>query len=287
MAFTSDGMFYLSQEDYAPTRDILGGGVRGLFGLQNKEEAVESVLRRTNPDDPASRESALMEIAAIDPDAWARVSAIFNEIDTSRIGLEEKRLDLKSKRGEADRNAKWAYEVKPNAIQYVANQYGVQATTEAEFINALNKQVEDGTRSAGSRGTAISGFKASMKEAEKNWKTTHKYTDFSSKDPTTTSSLLTGLPEKKDPYESKTVDELRSLLDAKLKERSSLPNVISKAMEANPDKQLAISESYNKRIAELNKEISRLEDRVDKDYQIANQKDVASIFEEHAKKFKK
>lgn len=197
MAFTSDGMFYLSQEDYAPTMDILGGGVRGLFGLQNKEEAVESVLRRTNPDDPASRESALMEIAAIDPDAWARVSAIFNEIETSRIGLEEKRLDLKSKKGEAARNAKWAYEVKPNVARLISKDHGYEASSRTELVKLLNADVNSGKIKAGARSSILSDFDNRMKVEKQNWETTHKHTDFSLKDSTTTGSFLTGLPEKK------------------------------------------------------------------------------------------
>ena len=44
MAFTPDGMFYLSKEDYAPSMDVLGGAARGMLGLQNKEEGVQAIL---------------------------------------------------------------------------------------------------------------------------------------------------------------------------------------------------------------------------------------------------
>jgi len=55
MAFTPDGMFYLSQKDLQPSMDTLGTGFRGMFGIQNKEEAVNSILQGADYDTPEGR----------------------------------------------------------------------------------------------------------------------------------------------------------------------------------------------------------------------------------------
>jgi len=77
MAFTPNGMFYLSKEDYAPTMDTLGGVVRGMFGVQNKEEAVNSILKSADYNTPEGRQAALSQIKAIDPTAWEKFRNVY------------------------------------------------------------------------------------------------------------------------------------------------------------------------------------------------------------------
>lgn len=173
-------MFYLGKEDIAEEQDLIGKGLRGMFGVQNKEEAVESVLRRTNPDDPASREAALREIASIDPDAWSRVSGIFQELDKGRLGIQEKQLDIKAKVGESDRNLYWRTKVEPNAIAELASRYGIEANNMPEIIKILNAAVDSGKMKSGSRTAILTDMKNDLKEREKAWKLHNKYRDFSS-----------------------------------------------------------------------------------------------------------
>ena len=97
MAFTPHGMFYLSQEDLQPSMDTLGTGFRGMLGIQNKDEAVNSILQGADYDTPEGRRVALEQIRGIDPVAWEKYSKMNEEYELQGINkrVAEKTLDIK------------------------------------------------------------------------------------------------------------------------------------------------------------------------------------------------
>ena len=99
MAFTPHGMFYLSQEDLQPSMDTLGTGFRGMLGIQNKEEAVNSILQGADYDTPEGRRAALEQIRAIDPEAYYKYSKMNKEYET-KTGSTNAYLDAKRERNE-------------------------------------------------------------------------------------------------------------------------------------------------------------------------------------------
>jgi len=70
MALTPDGMFYLGKEDLANERELIGKGIRGMFGVKTKKEAVEDVLKGADLDSAEGRQSALNKIRQIDPEQY-------------------------------------------------------------------------------------------------------------------------------------------------------------------------------------------------------------------------
>ena len=112
MAFTPDGMFYLSKEDYAPTMNTLGGAVRGMFGVQNKEEAVNSILKSADYNTPEGRQAALSQIKAIDPTAWEKFNKMNQDYELNslskkayaqQVEIQNKSLQLKQDEIEAQK----------------------------------------------------------------------------------------------------------------------------------------------------------------------------------------
>ena len=99
MAFTPHGMFYLSQEDLQPSMDAIGTGFRGMLGIQNKEEAVNSILQGADYDTPEGRRAALEQIRAIDPEAYYKYSKMNKEYET-KTGSTNAYLDAKRERNE-------------------------------------------------------------------------------------------------------------------------------------------------------------------------------------------
>ena len=132
MAFTPDGMFYLSKEDYAPTMDTLGGAARGMLGLQNKEEAVNAILQGADYDTPEGRRAALNQIRAIDPTKWEELNKKNQayELDTlkgkayaQQVELQNKSLQIKQEEQAAQKRVPklgnwWDVNKKQGAISY-------------------------------------------------------------------------------------------------------------------------------------------------------------------------
>jgi len=67
MAFTPAGMFYLSNEDLAPSMDMMGGGIRGMLGVQNEEEAIMSLAKNYDITDLNQREDFFAAVRQINP----------------------------------------------------------------------------------------------------------------------------------------------------------------------------------------------------------------------------
>lgn len=70
MALTPDGMFYLGKEDLANEQELIGKGIRGMFGVKTKKEAVEDVLKGADLDSAEGRQNALNQIRQIDPEQY-------------------------------------------------------------------------------------------------------------------------------------------------------------------------------------------------------------------------
>ena len=115
MAFTTDGMFYLSQADLQPSMDTIGTGFRGMLGLQNKEEAVNSILQGADYDTPEGRRAALEQIRQIDPDAYHKYSKMNQDYETKELALTETRNVGKL-------NKAWTHVGRLDALQLFAEQ---------------------------------------------------------------------------------------------------------------------------------------------------------------------
>ena len=63
-------MFYLGKEDLANERELIGKGIRGMFGVKTKKEAVEDVLKNTDLSSAEGRQNALNQIRQIDPEQY-------------------------------------------------------------------------------------------------------------------------------------------------------------------------------------------------------------------------
>jgi len=103
MALTPSGMFYLGKEDLASERELLGKGVRGLFGLQNEEEAVANIIKNTDMTSAESRADALEKIRRVSPEQykyWRKENEDYERTLTqSRIASlkeQQAKMDLKT-----------------------------------------------------------------------------------------------------------------------------------------------------------------------------------------------
>ena len=292
MAFTQEGMFYLSPEDMAGTREALGAGIRGMFGVQNKEEAVESILRGITPDDPESRAEALREIASIDPSAYARLSDIFTELDKGELSLEEKRLDVKAKKGEPSKSAYFRTSVEPNIIQTFSTDAGLPGTIRSydQFSNTLDALVDSGQMKTGERSSKKEALKRKLKEEKTGWMQLNKYKNLESiKGGTQASSqnVAAGYASKVDPLAGKGLDDLTALREAKIQELQGLGPLAQQAMSANLGHREAINAEVQARTERLQAEINQLNNRIDREEKAPYTKDVKSIFDEYAEQYKK
>jgi hypothetical protein len=143
MAFTSEGMFYLGKEDLAPTIDLAGTGVRGMLGLQNKKEAVDSIMQSGDFSTPESRRAILEQIRAVDPEAHTRLAKENQEWENREYGLKEKRNVGKL-------NKAWIHGGRLQAIQLFAEQHlGIDTNTssliknDTDLLNLIRKYASD------------------------------------------------------------------------------------------------------------------------------------------------
>ena len=184
MAFTPDGMFYLSQKDFQPSMDTLGGAVRGMFGLQNKEEAVNAILQSADYDTHEGRRAALDQIRGIDPDRWAG-------LNKQNIEFEKGELENLSKRGEPALQKAWKDSKAPvYTTTWVANNLGFynlteaidevlggkQPTTEADVTNLLMWLAKnDDNLESGKAGMLKASYISMLKTAKSDYMTLNKY----------------------------------------------------------------------------------------------------------------
>ena len=143
MAFTSQGMFYLSEKDLEPTIGLAGTGVRGMLGLQNKKEAVDSIMQSGDFSTPESRRSILEQIRAIDPTAYQKYAKENQE-------WEAKEFKLKETRNIGKLDKAWTYGGRLQALQLFAeNQLGLssaEASTlkgDTDILSAVRAYASD------------------------------------------------------------------------------------------------------------------------------------------------
>ena len=132
MAFTPQGMFYLSQKDLQPSMDAIGTGFRGMLGLQNKEEAVNSILQGADYNTPEGRKAALDQIKGIDPAKWEvlnkknqdyELSLLSKQAYAQQVELQNKSLQIKQEEQAAQKRVPklgnwWDVNKKQSAISY-------------------------------------------------------------------------------------------------------------------------------------------------------------------------
>lgn len=111
MALTPDGMFYLGKEDLATERELIGKGIRGMFGLKTKEEAVEDILKAADLDSAEGRQNALNQIKQIDPEQykfWRNENQKYEQTLTEgrTAGLREQEAKLRLQTAEDTKQAK-------------------------------------------------------------------------------------------------------------------------------------------------------------------------------------
>jgi len=101
MALTPDGMFYISNEDLAPERELIGQGLRGMFGVKTKEEAVTDILRNADLQTSGGREAALTQIRQVDPEQynfWRNENIKYEkelaDLERTKVGTSQEQLKL-------------------------------------------------------------------------------------------------------------------------------------------------------------------------------------------------
>ncbi len=173
MAFSPDGMFYLGKEDLAPTIDSAGTGIRSMFGLQNKKEAVDSILQSGDFSTPKSRQAVLEQIRAVDSEAYYKYAKLENE----KLAADQKMQHSTDKPLIKQR---WNLEGKPNAmIGWATTNLSGEAgyddfiknlgTANAEF--ATHKFI-NGIKDKDSKAAYKKTFKSYMDNEEDNYMTT-------------------------------------------------------------------------------------------------------------------
>ena len=305
MAFTPHGMFYLSQEDLQPSMDTIGTGFRGMLGIQNKEEAVNSILQGADYDTPEGRRAALEQIRAIDPEAYYKYSKMNQEYETQELGLQEKR-------NKPQLETEWRLDVGKNVTSNWANSFlglpGV--TTRSDIVKFLNGQVQSKAITSGARSQSLKDYDKFMKEKKSAYLTTNKYSGQSDKTGTVSSKDLFGALDKGgkvSPFsslegldaldkggkvspvsslEGLDVPSLQAKQESLLQELKSLGEVAQQAYIAKPEATTAINEARDKRQRELHKLITEIEGRIEKQGQAPYLKDASSIFSTNAAKFK-
>jgi len=169
MAFSPDGMFYLGAKELEPTMDTVGGAFRGMLGVQNKEEAVDDIMRNADFTSVEGKDKALDDIRKVSPEAWQVIKGQFNAFEKSD-------LDIASKRGGPALKKSWN-DVKAPAVTNIwasnyLQEYGVSPeelvglTTDTAITKKIMQLSKDDKIEKGAAGKLISAYKAHM-EAER------------------------------------------------------------------------------------------------------------------------
>jgi len=169
MAFSPDGMFYLGAKELEPTMDTVGGAFRGMLGVQNKEEAVDDIMRNADFTSVEGKDKALDDIRKVSPEAWQVIKEQFNAFEKSD-------LDIASKRGRPALTKSWN-DVKAPAVTNIwastyLQEYGVSPeelvglTTDTAITKKIMQLSKDDKIEKGAAGKLISAYKAHM-EAER------------------------------------------------------------------------------------------------------------------------
>ncbi len=110
MAEYKNGVLSFNQEEYGA--DLLQPGLRGMFGLQNKEEAVETILQNADYSTPEGRRAALEKIRSVDINAFHKYSEMNQKYETEELSLQEKQNKPKLERA-------WSSKGYTEALQFI------------------------------------------------------------------------------------------------------------------------------------------------------------------------
>jgi len=288
MAFTSEGMFYLGKEDLAPTIGLAGTGVRGMLGLQNKKEAVDSIMQSGDFSTEESRRSILEQIRAVDSTAYQKYAKENQEWEARELGLQEKR-------NKPVLETEWRLDVGKKVTNNWATSFlGLSGlTTRSDIVKYLNGQVQSKAMTSGARSSSLKDYDKFMKEKKTAYLTTNAYTKPSSKVGTIASGDVFGSGAKGSkltPFsslEGLDVTGLEAKRESYLQELKSLPALAQQAFAANPAGNAAISKAHKERQEALHKLINEIGSRVDKQSKEPFNKEAKSIFDTNALKYSK
>ena len=281
MAFTTDGMFYLSKEDYAPSMDVLGGAARGMLGLQNKEEAVNSILQGADYDTPEGRRAALDQIRQIDPTRAEALTKQNQEYEARELALTkahntpalkaEWRLDVGKKY-----SSRWASETLPGQPQGL--------DTEDAVTKYLLGRVKAGTMKNTEKNTWLKLYRSNMKTKGEEYVSRNSSGKadkgtFSSKD------TFGGYGSQGQAGKIK-LNPLKTEYNNVEKEMFSLDDVVAKASEANPAANVLIHAEALKRAEVLRARLLELKAQIKEEELSGYSGEIISIFDTNAAKYK-
>lgn len=281
MAFTPQGMFYLSQQDLQPSMDTLGTGFRGMLGLQNKEEAVNSILQGADYDTPEGRRAALDQIRGIDPIKAEALTKQNQEYEARELALTEKRntpalkdewrLDVGKKY-----SAQWAANTLEGAPQ------GLD-TEDAVTMYLLGK-VRAGTMKNTEKNDLLKLYRSNMKSKGEEYVSSNaggksNKGTFSSKD------TFGGYGSQGQASKIK-LNPLKTEYNNVEKEMRSLSDVVAKASEANPAANVLIHAEASKRAEVLKARLLELKAQLKEEELSGYSGEITSIFDTNAAKYK-
>ena len=149
MALTPDGMFYISNEDLAPERELIGQGLRGMFGVKTKEEAVTDILRNADLQTSGGREAALTQIRQVDPEQynfWRNENIKYEkelaDLERTKVGTSQEQLKLEQA------PEKFKSEQEQKALQIKTEQQRLAEAglnTRIKELELLNKNIQTQT----------------------------------------------------------------------------------------------------------------------------------------------
>jgi len=283
MAFTPDGMFYLSKGDYAPSMDTLGGAARGMLGLQNKEEAVNTILEGADYSTPESRRAALDQIRSIDPDRWATLNKQNQDYETQELALTKGYNTPVLK-------AEWRLDVGKNFTALYASEnlpgQPKDLDTRTKMIKYLNRLVSAGTIKNQIKKDWMKDYDLTYKAKGEAYVTTNASRSgnkssnlISSKD--TFGGYGTNSKSPKVTYNSAKAQQ-----DRLLKEFHSLEDVANAGYKANPGALNEIHAAKIKRRDDLQAQINALDAKVKEEASAPYQVDATTLFETNSDKYK-
>ena len=165
----SGGIYYLTDDDFKQETEMLGKGLRGMFGVKNEKEAVDDIMRNADFTSVEGKDKALDDIRKVSPEAWQVIKEQFNAFEKSD-------LDIASKRGRPALTKSWN-DVKAPAVTNIwastyLQEYGVSPeelvglTTDTAITKKIMQLSKDDKIEKGAAGKLISAYKAHM-EAER------------------------------------------------------------------------------------------------------------------------
>jgi len=267
---------------------MAGTGVRGMLGLQNKKEAVDSLMQSGDFSTPESRRAILEQIRAVDPDAYQKYAKENQEWEAKELGLQEKR-------NKPVLETEWRLDVGKKVTNNWATSFlGLSGlTTRSDIVKYLNGQVQSKAMTSTNRSSSLKDYDNFMKEKKAAYLTTNAYTKPSSKVGTVASGDVFGSGAKGSkltPFsslEGLDVTGLEAKRESYLQELKSLPALAQQAFAANPAGNAAISKAHKERQEALHKLINEIGSRIDKQSKEPFNKEAKSIFDTNALKYSK